>query len=127
MSDIREIKCEACPRVCPEDYQKMVEMYSRACQERDRANELLQKGQERTTQWISAKDRLPDACGFPCLLCGENKFGQIRVFEGFTGYMKCGKSEWHSNQKDIDIDVWTITHWMPLPEPPKAALKGGEG
>ena len=30
MSDIREIKCEACPRVCPEDYQKMVEKYSRA-------------------------------------------------------------------------------------------------
>lgn len=70
-------------------------------------------------EWISVEDRLPDACGFPCLLCGENKFGQILVFEGFTGYMKCGKSEWHSNQKDIDIDVWTITHWMPLPEPPK--------
>lgn len=43
MNDIREIKCEACPRVCPEDYQKMVEMYSRACQERDRANELLRE------------------------------------------------------------------------------------
>lgn len=70
-------------------------------------------------EWISVKDRLPDACGYPCLLCGENKFGQICVFEGFTGYMECGKFEWHSNQKDIDIDVWTITHWMPLPEPPK--------
>ena len=78
-------------------------------------------------EWISVKDRLPDSCGFPCLLCGENSFGQIRVFEGFTGYMERGKFEWHSNQKDIDIDVWTITHWMPLPEPPKAALKGGEG
>lgn len=78
-------------------------------------------------EWVSVDDRMPDACGFPCLLCGENKFGQIRVFEGFTGYMKCGKSEWHSNQKDIDIDVWTITHWMPLPEPPEEVLKGGEG
>ena len=70
-------------------------------------------------EWISVKDRLPDACGFPCLLCGENSFGQIRVFEGFTGYMERGKFEWHSNRKDIDIDVWTITHWMPLPQPPK--------
>ena len=70
-------------------------------------------------EWISVKDRLPDACGFPCLLCGKNSFGQIRVFEGFTGYMERGKFEWHSNHKDIDIDVWTITHWMPLPEPPK--------
>ena len=70
-------------------------------------------------EWISVDDRLPDSCGFPCLLCGENLFGQIRVFEGFTGYMERGKREWHSNQKDVDIDVWTITHWMPLPHPPK--------
>ena len=70
-------------------------------------------------EWVSIKDRMPDACGFPCLLCGENLFGQIRVFEGFTGYMERGKLEWHSNQKDIDIGVWTITHWMPLPDPPK--------
>ena len=70
-------------------------------------------------EWISVDDRMPDSCGFPCLLCGENSFGQIRVFEGFTGYMERGKREWHSNQKDIDIDVWTITHWMPLPNPPK--------
>lgn len=70
-------------------------------------------------EWISVTERLPDSCGFPCLLCGENSFGQIRVFEGFTGYMERGKLEWHSNQKDIDIDVWTITHWMPLPQPPE--------
>ena len=69
--------------------------------------------------WISVKDRLPDICGFPCLLCGENAFGQIRVFAGFTGYMERGKFKWHSNQKDIDIGVWTITHWMPLPDFPK--------
>lgn len=81
------------------------------------------KGQERTAQWISVKDRLPDTCGLPCLLCGENAFGQIRVFAGFTGYMERGKFEWHSNQKDIDIDVWTITHWMPLPESPKEGMR----
>ncbi len=69
-------------------------------------------------EWISVKDRLPDTCGFPCLLCGENAFGQICVFAGFTGYMERGKFKWHSNQKDIDIDVWTITHWQPLPLPP---------
>ena len=50
-------------------------------------------------EWISVDERMPDACGFPCLLCGENSFGQIRVFEGFTGYMERGKLEWHSNQK----------------------------
>ena len=70
-------------------------------------------------EWISVDDSLPDSCGFPCILCGENSFGQIRVFEGFTGYMERGKFEWHSNQKDVDIDLWKITHWMPLPQPPK--------
>ena len=84
----------------------------------DIADHLIANGVT-VQEWISVDDRLPDACGFPCLLCGKNSFGQIRVFEGFTGYMERGKFEWHSNQKDIDINVWTITHWMPLPEPPK--------
>ena len=84
----------------------------------DIADHLITNGVT-VQEWISVEDRLPDACGFPCLLCGENSFGQIRVFEGFTGYMERGKLEWHSNQKDVDIDVWTITHWMPLPLPPK--------
>ena len=83
----------------------------------DLANHLIANGVT-VQEWISVTERLPDSCGFPCLLCGENSFGQIRVFEGFTGYMERGKLEWHSNQKDIDIDVWTITHWMPLPQPP---------
>ena len=82
------------------------------------ADDLISNGVT-VQEWISVDDMMPDSCGFPCLLCGENSFGQIRVFEGFTGYMERGKFEWHSNQKDIDIDVWTITHWMPLPEPPK--------
>ena len=82
------------------------------------AENLLENGVT-VQEWVSVDDRMPDSCGFPCLLCGENSFGQMRVFEGFTGYMERGKLEWHSNQKDIDIDVWTITHWMPLPAPPK--------
>ena len=28
---------------------------------------------------------------------------------------------------DIAVCDFTITHWMPLPEPPEEALKGGEG
>lgn len=70
-------------------------------------------------QWISVKDRLPEQCGIGCLLCATNCYGQQRVFEGFTGYMEGGKFQWHTNLKDVDLDVWNITHWMPLPEPPK--------
>ena len=92
--------------------------FGNAIENKEIADHLIANGVT-VQEWISVDDRMPDSCGFPCLLCGENSFGQIRVFEGFTGYMERGKLEWHSNQKDIDIDVWMITHWMPLPEPPK--------
>lgn len=70
-------------------------------------------------QWISVEDRLPEQCGMGCLLCATNCYGQQRVFEGFTGYMEGGKFQWHTNLKDVDLDVWNVTHWMPLPKPPK--------
>ena len=92
--------------------------FGNAIENKKIADHLIRNGVT-VQKWISVDDRLPDSCGFPCLMCGENSFGQIRVFEGFTGYMERGKFEWHSNQKDIDIDVWTITHWMPIPQPPK--------
>ena len=28
---------------------------------------------------------------------------------------------------EMDFVLTGVTHWMPLPEPPEAALKGGEG
>lgn len=73
----------------------------RSCNARNIADHLIANGVT-VQEWVSVNDRLPDSCGFPCLLCGENSFGQIRVFEGFTGYMERGKLEWHSNQKDIE-------------------------
>lgn len=102
-------------------------MYSSELEFTSAAIAALRAQQEQESKplngWISVKDRLPDTCGFPCLLCGENAFGQICVFVGFTGYMERGKFEWHSNQKDIDIDVWTITHWMPMPFfPPEVVI-----
>lgn len=69
--------------------------------------------------WNSVTTNLPKLCGMGCLLCITNRFGEKRVIEGFTGYMKDGKFRWHTNQMDIDLSKWKITHWMPLPEPPK--------
>ena len=69
-------------------------------------------------QWISVEDRLPDMCGFKCLVVGANRFGQVDVFTAFTGYMERGKLEFHSCEPTHEIPAWTVTHWMPLPEPP---------
>ena len=70
-------------------------------------------------QWISAQDRLPDMYGMPCLLYGINQYGQGRVFEGFTGYMRTGQLIWHATSAEIDIAALNVSHWMPLPEPPE--------
>lgn len=75
-------------------------------------------------RWISVDDKLPDTpeqgidakysdC---CLVCDD--FGWI----GMGYYLTDGKKSWWEvadaqNKNKID---WTeITHWMPLPEPPK--------
>ena len=91
-----------------------------SCPKCDRATETalaaLRAEQER--QWISVEDRLPNMCGCKCLVAAINQFGQKDVFTAFTGYMEHGKLEFHSCEPTHEITAWTITHWMPLPEPP---------
>lgn len=59
--------------------------------------------------WISVKERLP------------KDFDQALVYDGDKHYPIgiCHKGEsgiWHS---DMAYGMGTITHWMPLPEPPE--------
>ena len=76
------------------------------------------------TRWVPASERLPNMCGFKCLVCAKNKFEQTHVFTAFTGYMEHGKLEFHSCEPTYDdLSAWEITHWMPLPEPPNGAGK----
>lgn len=88
---------------------------------------LLDEEAQTVSGWISVKDRLPEIAGYECLVVGVNVFGQKAVFTAFTGY---GEPGWWTTDKihmrrEIDeadnrvSPVWTITHWMPLPEPPK--------
>ena len=74
------------------------------------------------TRWIPCSERLPNMCGFKCLVCAKNKFEQTHVFTAFTGYMEHGKLEFHSCEHPYDdLSAWEITHWIPLPETPKEA------
>ena len=56
-------------------------------------------------EWISVKDRLPNI-DEQCLLCIENRITKYRWVA--IGYF-------HTNYDEY------VTHWMPLPEPPKEA------
>ena len=55
-------------------------------------------------QWISVKDRLPEVAGWYIVFYNESAM-QVAFFKGKT---------WPFNN-----NYHTITHWMPLPEPPK--------
>jgi len=64
-------------------------------------------------EWISVEDRLPDENG-PVLVvvngCVEER--------GFIGFMPDKKTPlWGRSRWADDWDY--VTHWMPLPEPPK--------
>jgi hypothetical protein len=78
--------------------------------------------------WISVKDRLPEAAGYECLVCAVNEnYNQTHVFTAHTGYGEPGW--WTSNvhymsraKSPTDNSLHPalkVTHWMPLPEPPK--------
>lgn len=70
-------------------------------------------------KWIPVTERLPEICGYPVLMVAVNKYGQKKIVKGFTDY-EC-PVEFCTNEKEFDLcwHCWEVTHWMPLPEPPK--------
>lgn len=54
--------------------------------------------------WISVKDRLPDV------------FGLYLTLDEFGIYIQRWKGLWET---EYPVNESTVTHWMPLPEPPK--------
>lgn len=62
-------------------------------------------------KWISVKDDLPAAVVSPCLIYAD---GWIQVAD--WSHDKYGNDWWFYVDGEYDPEV---THWMPLPEPPK--------
>ena len=79
------------------------------------------KGQLETTlesNWISVKDRLPDEDG-EYLISMYHRFMIGGIYNKYTGRFV---AKYYAEYKEWRImnDVCTsVTHWMPLPEPPK--------
>ena len=71
-------------------------------------------------EWISVEERLPDVCGMPVLMVAKNEYGQANIVKGFTNYT-CPIAFSTSEMEYYSVwHAWKVTHWMPLPEPPKA-------
>ena len=70
------------------------------------------------SEWIRVKDKLPEP-ETEVLVYRGNHFGDI-----MNVYTYLGNGEWED-----DYGYWArteddgITHWMPLPEPPKEELR----
>lgn len=60
-------------------------------------------------EWISVKDRLPES---RIRVIAHHSTNQVTI----TNYFDADKNEWDKEVNGIKTDV---THWMPLPSPPK--------
>lgn len=75
----------------------------------------------RKQEWISVNERLPD-----CEQGAESEAVLFITKQGFmyTGYYGCGgiyRDRYFIEYKNSTegYDISSVTHWMPLPEPPK--------
>lgn len=67
------------------------------------------------SEWISVKDRLPDCKNFWYLIYVDGMSTMA-----FLDFDENGNSYWLCHNDNDKSDCWdSVTHWMPLPEPPK--------
>lgn len=97
---------------------------SDTCYERKGAEEIYNTGY-RKQEWVSVKERLPDLDlngkgryggqrSVRVLCACKQKGGKIFVKYGYYEPRRNGRVYWR-----IPGSIDTVTHWMPLPEPPK--------
>ncbi len=75
----------------------------RSCNARNIADHLIAHGVT-VQEWIPVKDRLPDK-PMKCLV--------------YTKRGECGGYEITYYNQGFNLQYSNVTHWMPLPEPPK--------
>ena len=62
-------------------------------------------------EWISVDDRLPEPWK-QVLIYSRHDFCEVALYIGIPGKWRV---TWNHDMLDAD----SVTHWMPLPEPPK--------
>lgn len=67
--------------------------------------------------WISVKDDLPKEFGEPCIVYNGSS---VQYGDYFSN------GEWYTPDCYESDEIIGVTHWMPLPEPPKEENSGNE-
>lgn len=69
------------------------------------------------SEWISVKDRLPEEGDYVLgIVSGHN--GIIKFTDAWMlVHYDADEKEWWADE--YDIEGCSVTHWMPIPEPPK--------
>lgn len=102
--------CGGCPCVCIMESGGNCDDYVKR-QAADMLEKLAAEKDAQKPEWISVKDRLPEA-------------GKILVTDGETVTISNGAWLYRSLEGKTRVPAnygagLTVTHWMPLPEPPK--------
>ena len=85
-----------------------------ACDALRYAERAVEAGYIKQSGWISVEERLPE------------KDTRVLVFSecGVEVFEYEGDDKWWADDGWVHTNTYGITHWQPLPEPPK--MKGGE-
>ena len=67
-------------------------------------------------EWISVKERMPDRAYNVIVCIQDNSSGNRHVGEGYYSHTS---REWVLGDIVVSFYYQTLTHWMPLPKPPK--------
>ena len=70
-------------------------------------------------RWISVEERLPEQ--FICVFATDGEDVGIAAFQGFIDDYPVWSNAWNLEyiEDQYDEDFLQVTHWMPLPAPPK--------
>ena len=70
-------------------------------------------------RWISVDERLPEQ--FICVFATDGEDVGIAAFQGFIDDYPVWSNAWNLEyiEDQYDEDFLQVTHWMPLPAPPK--------
>lgn len=69
-------------------------------------------------EWVNVKDRFPKESGMYIVTANDGHAQRV----SFVQWQKKNRM-WNLTGAR---SYWRVTHWMPLPNPPEAMLKGGD-